>query len=227
MSRFYLNLVEIYAIANRFFDRCLTFHVKPIETINVFRERLEKVAETLARPTNSHRAVLVTPDGQYKKEPMGSTSSDQRAVQVATNGSLPHTPSPEPSTVLDPSEITAKTTHEISQNIRNGAEKICIENDYQVVSISEVEVLQKTQQEAKDQELKSQEQQNIFKEINIAVGAEYSFKKENAPNWVQEYEDKVRLGNMLPRSELVKLAEYRGVSINGTENRDKKIAFKD
>lgn len=201
--------MEIYAIANRFFDRCLTFHVKPIQTINIFRERLEKVAQTLARSTKCDRALLDTPIAHYKKEPTCSTSSDERAVQVATNGDLAHTSSPVQLTVLDPSEITAKTTHEISQNIRNGAEKICIENDYQIVSISEVEVLQETQQEAKDQELKSQEQQNIFKEINIAVGAEYSFKKENTPNWVQEYEDKIRLGSTLPRSELLKLAEFR------------------
>jgi hypothetical protein len=169
--------VEIYAIANRFFDRCLTFHVKPIETINIFKEILQKVAETLARPTNADRALLDTPIAHYKKEPSRSTSSDEGALLVATNGDLAHTPSPEPSTVLDPSEITAKTTQQNPHNIRSGAEKICIENDYQVVSISEVEVLQETQQETKDQELKSQEQQNIFKEINIAVGAEYSFKK--------------------------------------------------
>ncbi|MHC5723680.1 MAG: hypothetical protein ACYT04_33150 [Nostoc sp.] len=122
---------------------------------------------------------------------------------------MPHTSSPEPLTVLDPSEITAKTTQQNPQNIRSGAEKICIENDYQAVSILEEEVLQETQQETKDQELKSQGQQNIFTETNIPGAAEFPLEKENMPNWVQEYEDKIRLGSTLPRSELLKLAEFR------------------
>ncbi|MBN3871543.1 MAG: hypothetical protein HWQ23_15060 [Nostoc sp. JL33] len=40
-------------------------------------------------------------------------------------------------------------------------------------------------------------------------GAGFSLEKEKSPDWVIEYEDKVRNGATLPRSELVKLAEYR------------------
>lgn len=209
MENFRSAIRQCHQVTDRFFDQCRQLKVTPYEIADSWRENLTKVAETLARPTNSQRAVLDTPNGQYKKEPMGSTSSDEQAVQVATDGSLPHTPSPKPSTVLDPSEITEKTTQENPQNIRSGAEKICIENDYQVVSILEVEVLKETQQETKDQEIKSQGQQNILMGINIPGGAGFSPEKENIPIWVQESEDKVRLGATLPRPELVKLAEYR------------------
>ncbi|MHC5820586.1 MAG: hypothetical protein ACYT04_33145 [Nostoc sp.] len=58
-------MVEIYAIANRFFDRCLTFHVKPIEIINIFKEILQKVAETLARPINADRALQAGTNAHY------------------------------------------------------------------------------------------------------------------------------------------------------------------
>ena len=80
---------------------------------------------------------------------------------------------------LDPSEITPKTTQEITQNIRNGVEKICIEGDSVLLSMIELEILLNTQQYTKGEDEKFQGEQNIFTEKNILGGAGYSFELES------------------------------------------------
>ncbi|MBN3871542.1 MAG: hypothetical protein HWQ23_15055 [Nostoc sp. JL33] len=89
MKRFRSVIRQCHQVTNQFFDRCQQLQISPSEIADSLRSQLSQLAQTLARPTNSHRAVLVTPNGQYKKEPSGSTSTPQQEVLVPPDGSLP------------------------------------------------------------------------------------------------------------------------------------------
>lgn len=217
--------MEIYAIANSFFENCQQLKVAPLSIIDQLREKLTKVAETLTTGLMSHWDIQVVPNGTYKNCPPGTTSSSQPDIQVVPNGTLPQDSIPEPVSVLDPSENTAKNTSNTSHvSTQAGAENTHIEDqsldffpgkknkeaDQGFVKTVEVDVLQDTQQETPDRGSNSQGQNCIFMKGNIPGGAGgENFEIEKTPNWVQELEDKVRSGNTLPRSELLALAEYR------------------
>ncbi|MFW9262638.1 hypothetical protein [Nostoc sp. CALU 546] len=142
-------------------------------------------------------------------------------------------PAPSKSTAKTTSDIShvsthsgAENTHIETQPLNFSQEEKNKEVDQGLVKKVEVEVLQDTQQEPKEtlvrvacrtqdllalgyQNLNSQGQDCIFMESYIPGGGGENKKIEKTPDWVQEYEDKVRSGNTLPRSELLKLAEYR------------------
>lgn len=100
-------------------------------------------------------------------------------IQASPNGISAQPSNPMGAIALDPSEITPKTTQEITQNIRNGVEKICIEGDSVLISMIELEILLNTQQYTKGEDEKFQGEQNIFTEKNILGGAGYSFELES------------------------------------------------
>lgn len=189
LSRFYLDLVEIYAIANSFFENCRQLKIPTLSIIDRFRENLKKATETLGLSRFSQQEILVPPIGRSKDSPTGDTSIPQPEIQASPNARSAPPSSPVTAAPPDPSEITAKTSALIPQNIRNGTEKICIEEpdlefsqrdgvNPEIITSAQVQVLPDTQQETKDQELKSQGQQDIFTEKKFLCGAGFSFSKE-------------------------------------------------
>jgi hypothetical protein len=98
-----------------------------------------------------------------------------------------------------------KTNTTILKDVQIPEEEEC---NNEIVNSVQVEVLQDTQQQPKDKELNSQGQNCIFMEANIPAGGGAEMK-ENAPNWVLELQEKVRLGQTLKRPELLELANYR------------------
>lgn len=223
----YRSAIEkCHAIANRFFEDCEKMQISPLEIIDQFQENLTKVAQTLTLTTGlkSQRDIQVDPKRTYKYSQKGHTSTPQKDIQVDPNGTLPPPSNPVWSCAPAPSKTTAKTTPDTSQESTQAAPDLSLckspslnfsqekknkEADKDFVQTVEVEVLQDTQQDREDKQLNSQGQDCIFMKKNIpgARGGENSEISE--PNWVQEYEDKVRLGQTLPRSELLALAEYR------------------
>lgn len=222
----YRSAIEkCHAIANRFFEDCEEMQISPLRIIDQFQENLTIVAQTLTTGLKSQRDIQVDPKGTYKYSSKGHTSTPQKDIQVDPKGTLPPPSNPITASASAPSKSTAKNTSDISQkSTQAGAENTHIkgqgvnslqekkknEAKQEFGNTVEVEVIQDTQQEREDKELNSQGQDCIFMKENIPGGAGgENFEISETPNWVQEYEDKVRSGGTLPRSELVRLAEYR------------------
>jgi hypothetical protein len=143
------------------------------------------MAETLDRFNSSLWAGQFLPNGQISSSPTGRSVPTQRADQYLTEGSLAEAGIPVPQSVAAPSKITPKTSTVTTpksgqpepdslpfggQHLKNFSEEEKKEVNRELAVKTEVEVLQDTQQETKDQNFNSQGQNCIFLEANIPAG---------------------------------------------------------
>ncbi|MBN3925626.1 hypothetical protein [Nostoc sp. NMS4] len=225
MEKFREVVRSCHVVANQFFRKCREEQISPLSMIDSLHQNLSLLAETLGKFSFSRWENQASPNGRYKDSPYGETSFSPTEIQVSPIGISAPPSNPVRASAPDPSKTTAKTTSYISQEssqqkpdfsllktqpLNFSQEKKNKEVDQGFVNTVEVEVLDDTQQELEGKELNSQGQDCIFMKKNIPGGAGgENFEISQTPNWVQEYEDKVRSGQTLPRSELVKLAEHR------------------
>ena len=214
-----------HIVANQFFKSCRDLQISPLNLVNGLRQKLSQLVENLGKSSFSCWEKQASPNQRYKDSPYGETSISEPEKQVSPDGRSAPPSSPVTASAPAPSKTTSKTTSEISHvSTHRGAENTHIEGqvldffpgeenkegEQGFVKTVEVEVLQDTQQQSKDRGSNSQGQDCIFMQSNIPGGAGgENFEISQNPTWVQEYEDKVRSGNTLPRSELLALAEYR------------------
>ena len=225
MEKFREGVRRCHVVANQFFKKCRELEISPLSVIDSLGQKLSRLAETLGKFSFSQWEKQASPDERNKDSPYGETSIPQWEKQGSPIGISAPPSSPVTVSAPAPSNNTSNTTSEISQvSTHSGAENTHIEGqvldffpgeenkevEQGFVKTVEVEVLQDTQQEPKDQGSNSQGQNCIFMKRNIpGAGRGENFEISETPNWVQEYEDKVRSGATLPRSELLQLAEYR------------------
>lgn len=225
MEKFRQVIWKCYNVAEGFFDSCLKLKITPVDIVDKFREKLSQLAQTLDKFRSSHWAGQSLTSKQSTTKPTVTSVPPPQADQCQTKASLAEPETLTLQAVQTPSKSTKKNTintpqvstqaapentHIEGQSVNSLQEKKKNEAKEEFGNTVEVEVIQDTQQEPEDKELKSQGQDCIFMKKNIPGGAGgENFEIEKTPDWVQEYEDKVRSGGTLPRSELVKLAEYR------------------
>lgn len=225
MEKFREVVRRCHIVANQFFGKCRELDILPLTMIDGFRKKLSQLAKSLEKSTLSTQDILSNPSERFREHQTGYTEPSQPDIQVSPIGISAHPSNPVTASSPAPSKTTPKTTPNISQKstqagadfsllkpqgVNSFQEKKNASAKQEFGNTVEVEVLLDTQQELEGKELNSQGQDCIFMKRNIPGGAGgENFEIEKIPNWVQEYEDKVRLGNTLPRSELLALAEYR------------------
>ena len=221
MEKFRQVIWECYNVAEGFFDRCRKLKITPVDMVDTFRQKLSQLAGTLDKFRSSHWAGHSPTKEQFSTQPTVTLVPPPQAVQYLADGSFAAAETLAPQGVAAPSEITKKTTtntpSKSGQSGQNShtqeGQSLKIlpdqENSPELVKTLELNVIQDTQQEPKDQELNSQSQDCIFMREKFPCGGGENFEIENTPNWVLELEEKVRSGNTLPRSELLQLAQFR------------------